>query len=109
MKADLDTKVVMLGVKPKPSPDSPLFLVPPPAEGCQHHFGPFEVDVRAGKCRCRACNGEVSPIFVLERLMHDESRWNRGRKAFYEEAARLRERSRTKCQHCGEMTRISQR
>ena len=46
-------------------------------------------------------------MFVLESLMHQESRWMRTREAYQEEMKRLDERSRTKCQHCGQMTRIS--
>lgn len=48
-------------------------------------------------------------MFVLKMLMQAESRWNQTRESYQEEMKRLRERSRTKCQHCGQMTRISGR
>lgn len=97
--------VVQLPVRPK-EPIGDLFLVPAPQPCC--HFPPsFEVDVDAGKCKCRHCSGEVSPMFVLEQLMKQESRWNRTRAAYQDEMKRLDERSRTKCQHCGQLTKIS--
>jgi hypothetical protein len=82
-------------------------LVPPAPAACKHLRASFVVDVKAGKCFCSDCRGEVSPMFVLERLMHEESTWNRTREAYQDEMKRLRDRSRTKCQHCGHLTRIS--
>ena len=74
-----------------------------------HSNGPFEVDDKAGKCKCLRCGGEVSPMFVLEQLMRQESTWMRTRAAYQDKMKRLDERSSTKCQHCGQMTRISRR
>jgi hypothetical protein len=88
-------------------PTGDRFLVPVPPSTCIHFNGPFEVDVKGGKCMCKKCGGEVSPIFVLEQLMHLESQWMRTRAAYQDEMQRLSERSRTKCQKCGEITRIS--
>jgi hypothetical protein len=90
-------------------PVGDLMLVPVPVEKCRHIFTQYEVDIDAGKCKCLKCGAEVSPIFVLEQLMHQESRWMRTREAYLDEMKRLDERARTKCQHCGEMTRISRR
>lgn len=101
--------VIPIGVRPRPNAESGPFLAPPPLDACRHTLGPFEVDVRAGKCTCRKCGGEVSAMFVLEELMRDESRWMRHRQEFIDRMQRLRERSRTKCEHCGAMTRISER
>lgn len=84
-------------------------LVPVSIEQCRHMLTSYEVDVDAGKCKCLKCGAEVSPIFVLEQLMHQESRWMRQREAYMVEMKRLAERVKTKCQHCGAMTRISQR
>ncbi len=41
--------------------------------------------------------------------MQLESQWMRTRAAHQDEMRRLRERSRTKCDHCGKITRISSR
>lgn len=104
-----EADVLKLPVKPVLPRDGTLFLCPPPITKCQHWRGPFEVDKDAGKCKCLECGEEVSPIFVLMQLMHKESRWARTREAYLDEMKRLNERSSTKCQHCGKMTRISHR
>lgn len=82
-------------------------LVPVSIEKCHHFLTSYEIDVDAGKCKCLKCGAEVSPIFVLEQLMHQESKWMRQREAYLADMKRLAERSRTKCQHCGQLTRIS--
>lgn len=84
-------------------------LVPVDPSKCLHLRVTYEVDLRAGKCRCRACQAEVSPMFVLEQLMHEESHWMQSRASYQDEMQRLRARSHAKCNHCGKMTRISNR
>lgn len=101
--------VVRLKTERKTPPDGRLMLVPPPLARCIHFNTSFEVDEDAGKCKCLGCGEEVSPMFVLRQLMNMESRWMRTREAYQVEMQRLHERSRTKCVHCGEMTRISSR
>lgn len=98
--------VVALPVKHRPEKGN-LMLTPPPMKKCSHFRGLFTVDLVAGKCSCRECGDEVSAMFVLEKLMQAESLWNRTREAYQDEMLRLKTRSRTKCQHCGQMTRIS--
>lgn len=94
----------------KKEPPGERMLVEVPFAACTHSWNvSFEVDLRAGKCKCKGCGGEVSPMFVLERLMNLESQWMRTRAAYQDEMKRLDERSRTKCQHCGEMTKMSSR
>lgn len=107
MSEDLPQGVTALPVKHKEPPAEGRFLVPVEPRACRHYRGPFEVNADAGKCFCKQCGGEVSPMFVLERLMLEESKWNQTRQAYQAEMARLSERSRTKCQHCHQMTRIS--
>lgn len=102
-------EVTALPVKHKAPPDGSLMLVPPPASKCIHWNTSFEIDDDAGKCKCLGCGEEVSPMFVLGRLMQLESQWMRTRAAHQDEMRRLRERSRTKCDHCGKITRISSR
>ena len=105
---DDSANVVSLPVRPRPALGD-LMLVEPPRTACSHYPGRFIVDKDAGKCTCRDCGEEVSPMYVLERLMHHESLWNRNRDAHHDEMARLSKRVRTKCDHCGQMTRISRR
>ena len=104
-----DDDVTKLPIRNKRKDDGRLFLVPPPYEKCKHYRGPFEVDEDAGTCKCLECGEDVSPMFVLKRLMSQESRWNRARENYKDEMKRLAERSKTKCEHCGKMTRISRR
>lgn len=94
---------------PQKQPTGDLMLVPASIFKCQHWKSSFEIDLTAGKCKCLECSQEVSPMFVLEALMHKESRWNRNRESYQEEMKRLKERASTKCNHCGKMTRISGR
>lgn len=101
--------VVQLKTERRTPPDGKLMLVPPPFGKCIHFNTSFEIDEDAGKCKCLGCGEEVSPMFVLTALMKLESRWMRTRAAYQDEMARLKARERTKCQHCGEMTRISSR
>jgi hypothetical protein len=69
-----------------------------------YHIREGETEVECGNCKTR-----LDPMWVLRELANRESRWNQTRLTYQEEMARLRERERTKCDHCGKMTRISRR
>lgn len=56
---------------------------------------------------CGNCGTKLEPMWVLSRLAHEETAFDHKRKVAAEEMRRLHERSRTQCQHCGQMTRIS--
>jgi hypothetical protein len=101
--------ILKLPVTPRTPVSDERLLHSVPYNACIHFNGPFEVDDKAGKCKCLRCGGEVSPMFVLHELMRQESTWMRTRAAYQDEMKRLDERSSTKCQHCGQMTRISRR
>lgn len=58
---------------------------------------------------CSLCATKLDPMFVLRKLAHEETKWERSRKTYHEEMARLKERKATKCEHCSKMTRISRR
>jgi hypothetical protein len=104
---DLTADILQLPVKPRLPVNDERFLVPVPHSKCIHFRGPFQVDPKGGRCVCKGCGEEVSPMFVLEQLMNQESQWMRTRAAYQDEMKRLDERSRTKCQHCEKFTRIS--
>lgn len=99
--------IAQLPVKFKRVEAGDRFLVPVESRKCRHWQGPFEVDVHGGACKCKACGETVTPMFVLERLMSQESNWRQTHDRYQEEMKRLAERSRTKCDHCGKMTGIS--
>lgn len=104
-----DEGVLVFPIKRVSPPDGMLMLVPPPYEKCCHFGASFEVDIDAGDCKCLRCGERVAAIFVLQQLMHDESRWMKARQAYQAEMKRLKDRRRTKCEHCHQMTRISDR
>jgi hypothetical protein len=93
----------------KDPPAGDRMLTPVDLKRCPHWNTTFEIDLKGAKCKCLGCNEDVSPMFVLEQLMHKESQWMRTRAAYQDEMKRLAERSSTKCTHCGKMTRVSRR
>jgi len=101
------TTVVELKVKRKQHPGSEVMLVPAP-RACAH-LGSFEVDEALAEVTCCECGAKLNPMHVLKLLCNQESRWHRVRSAYQDEMKRLAERERTKCQHCGQMTKISRR
>ena len=71
---------------------------------CRH--GRFLVDEKKAEVECGLCHEKLNPIWVLTQIATDDrilrDRWA-GMKA---EVQLLTERVRTKCDHCGKMTRI---
>ncbi|KMO21390.1 hypothetical protein [Methylobacterium platani] len=63
---------------------------------------PGETEVECSNCRTR-----LEPMWVLRQLANTESQHFRAQQRYVEEMKRLGERSRTKCERCGHMTRIS--
>lgn len=56
---------------------------------------------------CGNCGVKLDPMWVLKMLAHKESQWHQTRERYNDEMRRLSERSRTKCEACGHLTRIS--
>lgn len=121
MDAD-DPIVKRLGVKFKEPPteqDQMLKLVRKYERGeCNHDWffvagqmREVQYLLREGETEveCGHCGTRLDPMWVLKKLAHKETRWDRTRQSYAEEMKRLSERSRTKCEHCGKMTRISRR
>jgi hypothetical protein len=89
-----------------PGADACLTMVTPyDPKVCRHSS--FIIDPSAAEVTCGKCGTKLSPMWVLNYLATEETGWDRTRKACAEERKRLDERSRTKCQHCQRMTRIS--
>ncbi|MDC7805546.1 hypothetical protein PQS31_01705 [Luteimonas sp BLCC-B24] len=101
-----DEKVVQLPKRKKPDADGPLSIVHSYG-GCQHAH--TEVDEKKSEVTCRDCGEKLNPIWVLVRIANEDrilrDRWA-GMRA---ELKLMSGRVRTKCQHCGEMTRIRSR
>lgn len=81
-------------------------LHPVLVRACSHGHG-FDVDESASEVTCRTCMAKLNPMWVLARLAHQETNYHETEKRYRDEMARLAGRSRTKCQHCHQMTRIS--
>ena|SRR5690242_18491603 len=105
MEIERDNVAVLpVKFKEQPGEDTPFLVVE--HSKCAH-FGPFVVDEKADAVTCKQCGERLSPMYVLKRLAQEETRWHETRAKYQDEMQRLKERRRTKCQHCGEMTRIS--
>lgn len=106
MKITLDDNVTALPVKPRKNLGKDRVLLVEHG-GCSHYMCGYVVDEKLVEVTCKGCGAKLSPMWVLQQLCHQESRWHDLHAQYHEELKRLAERSRTKCQHCGEMTRIS--
>lgn len=125
---DDDDKVTKLPVRFKkpPSADGPMLRVIHGFDpgGCNHRWV-FRHDPATGRSQkinaqyliregdteveCSLCKTRIDPMFVLRILAVEENHWKETRRHYQAEMQRLNERERTKCQHCGKMTRISRR
>jgi len=106
-----DGKITTLPVRFKSplSSDRTLLLpfeVPQPGK-CDHLFTQYIIDPAAAEVECGKCHEKLNPMWVLERLASEDRRIEDSRKRYREESQRLSDRLKTKCQHCGKMTRIS--
>jgi hypothetical protein len=76
---------------------------------CSHLFCTYIVDQAAAEVECGKCGEKLNPMWVLVHLAVNDRRYDESQKRYQEEMRRISERSRTKCCHCGKMTRISDR
>lgn len=75
--------------------------------GCRHER--FTIDKRLAQVECRDCKAVLDPMFALTKLAEKETRYHELHARYQDEMARLAQRTKTKCEHCGSMTRISHR
>lgn len=79
-------------------------------EACDHWFGcAYIVDEKKSMVECGKCGTELSPMWVLSRLCSRDAEFHDAARRYKDEMARLSERSRTKCEWCDRLTRISRR
>ena len=76
---------------------------------CEHK-GPYVVDQALAAVECGECGAYLNPLFVLEKLATQEAYWNKRQEDLTtylaEITAEIKDRTRTKCTHCGNMTAI---
>ncbi len=111
--SDEEDKVKRLPVRfKKPTHDEGrvLQVVHPRSPACDHQFKVSYL-IRPGETEveCSGCGTRLDPMWVLSRLAAQDSQFYRARERYQEEMKRLEERSRTKCEACGHMTRTSRR
>jgi ribosomal protein S27E len=105
----VDDKIRRLPVRAKPRPDEvALRLVTwdNKCHKCDHTRAGFVVDESLLVVECGSCGEKLNPVWAMARLCEQESLWRRMREAYIHERKELAQRVRTKCQHCGQMTRI---
>ena len=103
---DPPADVVRLAVKFKAPVPEDRYLVVEHGK-CFHNNAPYYVDEKLAEVRCGQCNERLNPVWVLLQMAQKETRWHESMKRYQEEMERLSKRSKTKCNHCGQMTRIS--
>ena len=74
--------------------------------GCGHLLTTYIVDETKAHVECGACHEQLNPMWVLKQLATTDRRTAEAVERSKAINARLDERIRTKCQHCGQMTRI---
>ncbi len=97
--------VIDLPVSNRRQEENGMSLVKSKPQPCGHYRS-FDINTDSDRCFCRDCGAEVSPIFVIKRMMAQESLWTRSRDRYMEDMKKLSERKRVKCQHCGKMAKI---
>jgi len=101
-----DDNVTHLPIKPKLDSGRVLDVVPQWRNGkCRHTR--FLVDPALTQVTCRDCGEKIDPMFALLQLADKETRYHELHDRYHDELNRLAVRQKTKCQFCGQMTRIS--
>ena len=76
-------------------------------DGCKHIR--VEVDRSLSTLTCLDCGREVNPVEYVAYLAEEWKRIEYMMKQYKDLEANHRERTRTKCMHCGKMTPVSKR
>lgn len=71
---------------------------------CQHNK--FLIDPSASFVTCGMCGEHLNPVWVLDELRKQNSRYQRHVEFLKKEAELAKDRNRCKCEKCGQMTRV---
>ena len=72
--------------------------------GCVNHQ--YLIDEELSEVSCAKCDKKFNPMAVLVKLANREGTWKANQKRSQELMKKLEERTSTKCNHCGKMTKI---
>ena len=72
---------------------------------CIH--GNYIVDPDKAEVECGKCHERLNPIKVLVELAHKECKYHDYHKRFIEQSKKMDERTRVKCSHCGQFTKVN--
>ncbi len=94
-----------------PLPDERTLLLPYEVgkSKCLHYPGRFIIDTSLAEVTCGDCNEKLNPMWVLGQLAGRDRKFAEAHDTYHEQMKRLDERTRTKCENCGKMTRISRK
>lgn len=94
-----------IGIKfKKPADEKRMLKTVYKGTGCRNHA--YLIDDEASQVTCSKCDKIFNPIAVLLDLSRKESTWVMNQKRAIELMEKLSQRSRTKCNNCGKMTKI---
>jgi len=94
-----------IGVKfKKPADEERMLKTVHRGVGCINHA--YLIDEEASEVTCSKCDKTFNHMAVLIDLSRRESTWLMNQKRAIDVMAKLKERSRTKCNNCGKMTKI---
>lgn len=74
--------------------------------GCCRHLN-ITIDEDLFEVKCDDCGEKINPVSMLARFCNEQSMWEREGQQVKTLLAKLDERTRCKCQHCGRITRIT--
>ncbi|WP_321820843.1 MULTISPECIES: hypothetical protein [unclassified Burkholderia] len=97
-----------LPVKARRARSNRLFLDLVSPGKCWHQRQ-YLIDASLAEVVCGDCGQKLNPMWVLQQLMNKDHRIHELNETYEQQKKDLAERSRTKCEHCGKMTRISRR
>lgn len=100
-------EVVKLTGASKPVDKRGLRVVRAAYGACQHRTCTYIVDEALAEVVCGDCSAKLDPSWVLRQLCEKESRWRARMEELQALAAAVKDRTRTRCQHCDQMTAIN--
>lgn len=74
------------------------------SDNCEHRR--FLIDAKKALVECADCGHHLNPMWVLEKMCNEETRYMREKKRYLELLDKLSKRSKCKCSHCGKFTDI---